>query len=490
MDERVMDRIRDILGVIFRDGLGNLKEYIWPPEGLPTLITIMIWVLFMLWLIKIIRLNTSDEKNYSLLQTSKNTLNIFIIVGLLGTLFAIGGAFIGLSNSLSGVSEIQKVHSIILGDFIPNMKKIFAPTAWAILVTVIGIFVYNLKLAKYYQSQKGETERFKDFFQSLDKFSGLGKDIDNFSKVLIESSNSFHNFAKDTNKYIERLGNLFGKTDKYIEKLEISTQEVKKNVEDIKDKIAEMVKGFNRFEGAMREHLKEIMEVPEKVTNYLKNSWEEFLKEIGETYKKFVSEVGENISSQINALNSSYSTLLAEVGRIPFEIENTFKNSVAEFQKNYKPVFENLSIYLNKLHSVTNVLSKMSNELSENLSNIHRELQQLGAPLQEVANNFKTECITPFEKTIHNIGNVTSGLEKAVSEKLVLSVNKLTAITEELRAFATFSSQEREKWIEAWKTINKSLEKMVNILDRRNIVQILIDLVNPKFLFRKNTKSS
>ncbi len=82
----------------------------------------------------------------------RSVLAIFIVIGLLGTLFGLTDSLTGLSPALreSSTNETSTENSErmtqALGDLMDNIKGAFAPSIWGIIFTVLGVIVYGIYL--------------------------------------------------------------------------------------------------------------------------------------------------------------------------------------------------------------------------------------------------------------------------------------------------------------------------------------------------------
>ncbi|MBF0338583.1 MAG: MotA/TolQ/ExbB proton channel family protein [Nitrospirae bacterium] len=92
-----------------------------------------------------------NHTNYRLFANNavlKNVLSVFIIVGLLGTLFGLADSLARLSPML-GAPEIEHIKggiSVALTGLLNDLKNAFAPSIWGVMFTVIGVLLYGIHL--------------------------------------------------------------------------------------------------------------------------------------------------------------------------------------------------------------------------------------------------------------------------------------------------------------------------------------------------------
>ncbi|KJU86359.1 MotA/TolQ/ExbB proton channel [Candidatus Magnetobacterium bavaricum] len=90
-----------------------------------------------------------NHTNYRLFSNNtilKNVLSVFIIVGLLGTLFGLADSLARLSPML-GASDIEQIKggiTVALKGLLNDLKNAFAPSIWGVLFTVIGVLIYGI----------------------------------------------------------------------------------------------------------------------------------------------------------------------------------------------------------------------------------------------------------------------------------------------------------------------------------------------------------
>jgi len=100
------------------------------------------------------RLEVSELLNHTALDLFKwnnslrSVLAVFIVVGLLGTLFGLADSLAQLSPALDAKIARQTNEGLTqaLGHLLAQMKSAFAPSMWGIFFTILGVLLYGLYL--------------------------------------------------------------------------------------------------------------------------------------------------------------------------------------------------------------------------------------------------------------------------------------------------------------------------------------------------------
>ncbi|MBM3234752.1 hypothetical protein FJZ31_00460 [Candidatus Poribacteria bacterium] len=113
------------------------------------------------------RLEVSELLNHTTYELFKwnnilrSVLAVFIVIGLLGTLFGLADSLAQLSPAL-GTSNPQQTNEGItqaLSHLLTQLKSAFAPSIWGVLFTVLGVIFYSIYLRFACSPVKSELER-------------------------------------------------------------------------------------------------------------------------------------------------------------------------------------------------------------------------------------------------------------------------------------------------------------------------------------------
>jgi methyl-accepting chemotaxis protein len=89
--------------------------------------------------------NTSDEL-FRLNSLHRSLLSIFIIVGLLGTLFGLADTMASLDSLLHGTTLTNDTLSQGLRSLLGTLRGAFAPSIWGVFLTVVGVLLFAFYL--------------------------------------------------------------------------------------------------------------------------------------------------------------------------------------------------------------------------------------------------------------------------------------------------------------------------------------------------------
>ncbi len=106
-------------------------------------------------------LNYTNHRLFAGNALLKNILSIFIIVGLLGTLFGLADSLAQLSPMFSADTDIGQVKggaTIALKDLLGSLKSAFAPSILGVMFTIFGVFLYGVYISLFCNVLKDRLE--------------------------------------------------------------------------------------------------------------------------------------------------------------------------------------------------------------------------------------------------------------------------------------------------------------------------------------------
>ena len=428
-------------------------------------------------------------------------LAVFIVIGLLGTLF-------GLTDSLTDLSPVLKESSPTetttensermtkaLGVLMDDIKGAFAPSIWGIVFTILGVILYGiyLQFACYpvksileqltltiwvpqlypttpqtlvqtlqrseSQMQKGfETaaefnESVEKVHDNIDKFNENLAQASTIAQPLSNSVTQINKAAVNISTATDRLNTGLGETlDKFSQEFKSSVshltgfqEEIRKLHEQFQEKANEKL---NQFQEAANQKLDQQIETLNKqdenlttTVELLKNSeklYVESCQQIDNTLQKFLNKTTK-ASAHIETTNKQFLEGINTRNREWLaEIQNQLKTDLAIIQPTLKEQLKGLTKQL------TSDLKGVQGTLDEKLKALTEQLKFFQLPIEKTANQ--------IEGTIESFTQIMEGI-----------VNELKS---ELQKQSKSIKEQNEKYADQLTEVKNLNERVLNLLNQ------------------------
>ncbi|MBF0539811.1 MAG: hypothetical protein HQL03_16340 [Nitrospirae bacterium] len=369
-----------------------------------------------------------NHPNYRLFANNtilKNVLSIFIIVGLLGTLFGLADSLARLSPMLgaTGMEQIKGGITVGLKGLLNDLKNAFAPSIWGVMFTVVGVLIYGIHVnffctplrvalesrtintwlprlyptttQELYRTLQKSEQHMRQNFQAAKKVAELADSIQDDTGKLkqnLEKANKLLGPLNTTSGQIKAAADFFN--DAFCKRMETFSADFTKSVayltsfqEEIRLLYDQIVSGSETFKGNLLESLgvqqREIHDIVLVIKAY-ETSFLQLRERIDAQLLRFIAEATESATS------------VSKANR-----EITLQNSET-LSKGFKDV-------LNRLEALDTPVRKAADKLGETLQGAIGGLSQNIATFSTLAANIPN-LTQSLDVLSRNIETLVSGV--------------------------------------------------------------------------------
>jgi len=359
---------------------------------------------------------TTDEL-FRVNSLHRPLLSIFIILGLLGTLFGLADTLASLDTLLHGNSSLN---NDILGQslqrLLGTLESAFAPSIWGVSLTVLGVLIFAFYMRVIALPLSGLLERMTLTVwipqlvptasqKLLDKLQLSEHQM----QRSFEAAQEVAEFAESIKEKTGDLGKTLGLATK---KLKVMTK-VSDNLETFSETFVEGVKVLAPFQQDLRILYQQMTEesraFQESVKSNIAGS-QDFQKQIQNQLNSQHSQLAQVLNS-LQSYEAAYVTnrerIDEKLGAVLVQAEKAFESlgqrneeiGAALDESLGKPLRENLAVNLGAVRSeLQGRLAEIKNTLEVTLSSMGDRLGRLDDPLNKAAQNF-TDTFSNFNET-------------------------------------------------------------------------------------------
>ncbi|MBF0342591.1 MAG: MotA/TolQ/ExbB proton channel family protein [Nitrospirae bacterium] len=424
-------------------------------------------------------LNHTNHQLFAANNLLKNVLSVFIIIGLLGTLFGLADslAHLSLITDVNDTKQFKNDISFALRDLLVSLKSAFAPSIWGVMFTIAGVFAYGLYInfscnplktsleyktlnvwlpelyptttQELYKTLQQSEQHMRENFKAAKEVANLAQSIKDETgdfKQNLKSANSLLVPLSITTEQLNTTSQLLDKD--FCNRLMLFTSEFAKSVNSLTSFQAElrtlydqMIKGSETLEQnltrslsvqqaeihdiifSIKKYEKSFLELQEKLdTNVLAfiNEAKEATTSVSKSNRDIVEQNLKNLTASLNELNYILQTGLISI----LERFNRFDTPVKGAADKIESNFENY----NKL--IQGMLSELQKEIIQQGARYSQHLTE-GNELKDRIEKLFTQVDINSAKQITSIDGFVKNVESlnATAAKLLQGTeNMLTAL--------------------------------------------------------------
>ncbi|KJU87113.1 membrane protein [Candidatus Magnetobacterium bavaricum] len=405
----------------------------------------------------------------------KNILGIFIIVGLLGTLFGLADSLAQLSPMFSANADIGQLKgsaTIALKDLLGSLKSAFAPSIMGVMFTIVGVFLYGMyisfacnplkaglehatinvwipqlyptishvkEIAKLADSIQNEGGGFNKNLQSANTLlTSLGsattqlKDSaeffnDSFCNRMDTFSKTFEQIAFDQKFFQNNIqGNVKGLYEQILKGAETTREHLSGQLRVQQGEIHDIVKVINGYEQAFLElrqrldsHMLDFIREAKAATTSVSNSNMEITKQNTEALTKGLKEVKtalERMSTPIEGATDKLGRTLENFSKQIDKIIGELQRDIAKQNENYGKQLDEgkrLGEKIETLFTQVNTDNAKKSTQTDDLVKQVRTLNTTVGNLSQIVVNFSNNSSTIGE-TVQGISTLVAVIERSV----------------------------------------------------------------------------
>lgn len=360
--------------------------------------------------------NTTDQL-FRINSLHRSLLSIFIILGLLGTLFGLADTLASLDTLLHGTNQIN---NDILGQslqrLLGTLKSAFAPSIWGVSLTVLGVLIFAFYMRAIALPLSGLLERMTltvwipqlvptTSQKLLDKLQLSERQM----QRSFEAAKQVAEFAEGIKEQTGEFGETLGLATKKLKQM----TRVSDNLETFSQNFVAGVKVLAPFQqelrGLYQQMLDESRAFQESVQSNIAGS-QDFQKQIQNQLNSQHSQLAQVLNS-LQSYEAAYVTnrerIDEKLGAVLIQAEKAFESlgqrneeiGAALDASLGKPLRENLAVSLGAVQiELQGRLTEIKDTLEVQLSSTGERLGRLDEPLNKAAQNF-TDTFSNFNET-------------------------------------------------------------------------------------------
>ena len=406
----------------------------------------------------------------------RSVLAVFIVIGLLGTLFGLAGSLTDLSPPLKEISsnevatENSEKMSQALGNLLDDIKGALAPSIWGIIFTVGGVLIYGIYLQypchplksilerstltfwapqlypttsqKMIETLQKSEEQMRSGYKTasqigelvenvqgnISEFNGNLRKANAITKPLSDSALQINEAASHINSATDVLSKGF------TESLSQFSQEFAENVTHLTGFQDEIRSLHQDFQKDAKQSLNEQTQNLEKVLDTLKIYEATYIKsreQIDETLQNFINAATE-VNTSVHEQNREWFEQINTNNREQFlEIQGELRTDLTNLQQTLEDELKNLSGVLE------NNLKSVQVSLDERLETLTVRLENFDTPLKEVVEESRENFDRQLETLNKKLSDFDEPFRKSVDQIRETFDTKLETLNERLENFDT-----------------------------------------------------
>ena len=364
----------------------------------------------------------------------RSVLAVFIVIGLLGTLFGLTDSLTELSpalqKSVPNETTIENSERMTqaLSVLMNKIKGAFAPSIWGIIFTIAGVILYGIYLQIACHPVKSILERLTLTAWVPQLYPTTSQKL---TQTLQQSESQIQKGFETAAQFSESVKKVHGNIDEFNESLTQAsaiTQPLSDSVLQINKAASDISTATDTLNTGFTENLdtfsKEFASSVTHLTGFqdeIRNLHQQFQEKANEKLNQFQEAANQKLDQQIETLNKQDQNLTTTV----------------EVLKNCE------KLYIDSCQEIDNTLQKFLNETTEasvNIEATNREfLEGINATnrewIKEIQSQLKTE-LTIIQPTLKEELNALTGQLTSDLEKVQRALDeRLKALTDQLKFF-------------------------------------------------------
>ncbi len=342
---------------------------------------------------------------FDFLVIRKGLPNIFLLLGILGTIIGLSEAVYNLSVQVSSIGNnviSPKDFYPLLAGTIESMKNAFACSLWGILFSIFSYIIIRL-YSKELNKFLNEFREFILFDLSEIVFpKKIAIEFENVSKVI-----------KISQKLLDRFKEYLNEISSIMKQSAIDfNNALKDNILAIKDMIDNLIGTTNIVKETLNDTTKNVTKSLGDSVEAISNASQELKKGLVD-----IRETTQNLRKYYDDLN-----------RIYFKLEENIEKQLKEIKVYEKTIEEKTREIINKLMDVSENLNDTqlkfkdySKEINDSIKEIRDYIQ---SPFDDLKDNL-IELLTKYYNQIDNLINTFKNYSKDVFQELQYKNNRI-----------------------------------------------------------------
>jgi methyl-accepting chemotaxis protein len=360
--------------------------------------------------------NTSDEL-FRINTLHRSLLSIFIILGLLGTLFGLADTMSALDELLRGTSQLNNdTLSLSLQQLLGTLKGAFAPSILGVSLTVLGVllFAFYLRVVALPLSGLLERmtltvwipqlvptpsqkirERLQLSRQQMERSVEAAKQVTEFADDIQSKTGSLRETLGLTTEAFQQMSQVADRLGTFSRHFEAGVKALVPFQSDLQTLYQQMRDESRVFQESVQRNIAGSEDFQQRIQAQLNSQHDQLVRVMGalEMYEAAYLNSRKEIDKKLEEVLEQAKHAFESLGHRNEEISHTLENALG------KPLRENLAVGLGGVQvELQKQLGEITNSLQVQLGSLGERLRQLDAPLNTAAEKF-TDTFSNFEGT-------------------------------------------------------------------------------------------
>ena len=416
----------------------------------------------------------------------RSVLAIFIVIGLLGTLFGLTDSLVELSPALKASAEARtptengetsdpanadgkdsRQMTKALSDLMDDIKGAFAPSIAGVFFTVLGVILYGIFLRFACHPVKSTLEQStltvwvpQLYPTTSQKLIQTLRESEAQMRSGYETAVQVDGMVENIHTNVDEFNKSLTQANAITEPLAESGTKINAAASSISTAAAELNKGFteslNHFADVLnRGFLQSLSKFSEEFTSNV-TQLTGFQDEIRKLHQEFQKAANQKLDQQTEKLNQQNQNLVQTSNALG-QVLNVLKDYETAYINSRKQIDETLQAFISKATETNTSIYTENREWFEKMNADNR--QQLSAMQNHLTGNLETLK----QNLVNELKNVSSGLAENLGDFQETLDSRLEVLNERLENFDTPLKETVEEikgvFDERLTTLNERLEK-------------------------------
>lgn len=401
----------------------------------------------------------------------RSTLAVFIVIGLLGTLFGLTDSLVKLAPALRTNAEVQattennqandsgetstensKKMVEALSKLMDDIKGAFAPSIWGIIFTIVGVILYGFYLQFACHPVKSVLERLTLTVWVPKLYPTTSQRL---IQTLQQSESQIQKGFETAAQFSESVEKVHGNIDEFNESLKQAsaiTQPLSDSVTQINKAASDISAAADTLNTDFTENLDTFSREFTSSVTHLTG----FQDEIRKLHQEFQEAANEKLDQHAEKVDQQNQNLV-QVSNALNQVLRVLKDYETAYIDSRKQIDETLQAFINKATETNTSIYEKNQEWFKKVNADNQ--QQLSAMQDHLAGNLGTLK----QNLVNELKNVTSGLAGNLSDFQKTLDSRLKVLNERLKNFDTplkeTVAEIKGVFDERLTTLNERLEK-------------------------------
>ena len=353
----------------------------------------------------------------------RSILAVFIVIGLLGTLFGLTDSLTDLSPALKGSAAIEtptensERMTQALGNLMDNIKGAFAPSILGIFFTVLGVIFYGFYLQFACHPIKSDLERLTLTVWVPQLYPTTSQ---KFIQTLQKSESQMQKGFETAAQFSESVKKVHGNIDEFNESLtqvRAITQPLSDSVTQINKAASDISNAADVLNTGFTESLDKFSRDFASSVNNLTG----FQDEIRNLHQQFQDAANHRLDQQTQKLDEQNQNLITSL--------EVFKNNERLYVDSCQQIDETLQQFLNKTNEANANIETSNREFLDGINTSNREW------ISEIQDQLKSELAIIQPTLKKELESLTNQLTSDLNEVQGTLDERLKALTDQLNFF-------------------------------------------------------